>query len=64
MHCGDDVNSLIDAIYPSIAQRAEPDKYFAECTVLSCKNDDVDSMQTSLPNFLGKKILSYLQIVL
>jgi hypothetical protein len=56
MHCGDTVDSLIDAIYPGIAEGAKPDDYFKDRTLLSCKNDDVDDLNTDiLTKFPGEE---------
>jgi len=56
MHCGDSVDSLIDAIYPHIAHGAKPDEYFAKRTLLSCKNDDVDDLNADiLAKFPGEE---------
>ena len=48
MRCGDSVDSLINAIYPGIANGAKPDDYFKNTTLLSCKNDDVDDLNTEI----------------
>jgi hypothetical protein len=48
MCCGDNLDSLITSIYPGITQGAKPDKYFAECTLLLCKNDDVDDFNKNI----------------
>src|SRR6202050_3235161 len=56
MHCGDTVDSLIDAIYPGIAQGQKPDLYFKDRTLLSCKNDDVDDLNMDiLAKFPGEE---------
>jgi hypothetical protein len=56
MRCGDDVDSLIDAIYPGITQGQKPDAYFKDRTLLSCKNDDVDDLNTDiLAKFPGEQ---------
>ena len=56
MRCGDSVDSLIDAIYPGITQGGKPDKYFAERTLLSCKNDNVDDLNEEiLAKFPGEE---------
>ena len=56
MRCGDSVDSLIDAIYPGITQGGKPDKYFAECTLLSCKNDNIDDLNEDiLAKFPGEE---------
>jgi hypothetical protein len=56
MRCGDTVDSLIDAIYPGIAEGAKPDAYFKDRTLLSCKNDDVDDLNTNiLAKFPGEE---------
>jgi PIF1-like helicase/Helicase len=48
MRCGDTVNSLIDVIYPGIAEGAKQDAYFKDRTLLSCKNDDVDDLNADI----------------
>ena len=48
MRCGDTVDSLIDAIYPGIVQGEKPDDYFKNRTLLSCKNDDVDDLNSDI----------------
>ena len=56
MRCGDNLDSLITSIYPGITQGAKPDKYFAERTLLSCKNDDVDDLNENiLTKFPGQQ---------
>lgn len=46
--------SLIDSLYPNIASQHHPDQYFLERTILSCKNDDVDELNTqTLSRFPG-----------
>jgi len=56
MHCGDTVNSLIDSIYPGISQGEKPDEYFKDRTLLSCKNDDVDDLNSDiLAKFPGEE---------
>src|SRR6202167_3833817 len=56
MCCGDTVDSLIDAIYPSIAQGEKPDVYFKDRTLLSCKNDDIDDLNMDiLTKFPGEE---------
>jgi hypothetical protein len=56
MCCGDTVDSLIDVIYPRIAQGAKQDEYFKDRTLLSCKNDDVDDLNTDiLAKFPGEE---------
>ena len=48
------VDSLIDTIYPSIDTPNHSDRYFSECTILACKNDDVDNLNdTVLQRFPG-----------
>jgi len=48
MCCGDSVDSLMDAIYPGIAEGPKPDAYFKDHTLLSCKNDDVDDLNADI----------------
>ena len=48
MRCGDNVDSLIDAIYPGIVQGERPDDYFKNRTLLSCKNDDVADLNSDI----------------
>ena len=56
MRCGDTVDSLIDAIYPGIVQGEKPDDYFKNRTLLSCKNDDVDDLNSDiLARFPGEE---------
>ena len=56
MRCGDTVDSLINAIYPDIAEGAKPDDYFKDRTLLSCKNDDVDDLNADiLAKFPGEE---------
>jgi hypothetical protein len=56
MRCGDTVNSLIDSIYPGISQGEKPDEYFKDRTLLSCKNDDVDDLNSDiLAKFPGEE---------
>ena len=57
MHCGDTVEDLIFNIYPNISDpERKPDQWFSECTILSCKNDDVDHLNSDiLDMFPGEK---------
>jgi len=48
MCCGDSVDSLMDAIYPGIAEGPKPDAYFKDCTLLSGKNDNVDDLNADI----------------
>jgi hypothetical protein len=49
------VASLIDTIYPEVDTANHPNEYFSERTILSCKNDDVDSLnQQVLQKFPGR----------
>ena len=49
------VGSLIDSIYPSLMTANHPSNYFAERTILSSLNSDVDSLNnTALDNFPGQ----------
>jgi hypothetical protein len=44
------VDSLIDAIYPNIHTPNLPNQFFAERSILSCKNSDVDSLNGAVLN--------------
>jgi len=56
MKCGNTVDDLINAIYPGIGIEHKPDQFFLDCTILSCKNDDVDDLnQTMLAKFPGNE---------
>ena len=63
MQCGDNIESLIDALYPGIAQInpvQDNDDYFQEHTILSARNDDVDSVnQSVLEKFPGHEFTSF-----
>jgi hypothetical protein len=49
------VGSLIDTIYPGIHTPNLPPEYFSQRTILSCLNDDVDSLNTNvLEKFPGQ----------
>lgn len=54
MCCSDDIDSLITATYAGISECAKPDKYFAECTLLLCKNDDVDDLNKAILARMGQ----------
>ena len=51
------IDSLIQTIYPGINQLPLPsDQYFAECTILTSRNDDVDDInETMLNQFPGEE---------
>ena len=51
-HCSENtVNSLISTIYPNIDQPVEhPETFFAQRTILSGKNDNVDSLNHTIIN--------------
>lgn len=57
MRCGDAVEDLISQIYPNISNpERRPDQWFSERTILSCKNDDVDHLNSDiLDMFPGKQ---------
>ena len=57
MHCGDTVEDLISNIYPNISDpERKPDQWFSEHTILSCKNDDVDYLNSDiLDMFTGEQ---------
>ena len=56
MRCGNNVESLISAIYPAIAHGLKEDDYFLACTILSCHNDDVDELNAKiLSQFPGEE---------
>jgi hypothetical protein len=58
MRSGDNLNSLIHALYPGIAQGNKPDDYFSERTILSCKNDNVDDINADiLAKFPGDQVV-------
>jgi hypothetical protein len=58
MHCGETVGSLIEALYPAIHTGNKPDQYFLERTILACKNDEVDDLNTNiLAKFPGQERL-------
>jgi hypothetical protein len=55
MRCGDDEQSLIDAVYPNIVH-PQPDSFFVKRSILSCRNDDVDDLNKSiLSKFPGRE---------
>jgi hypothetical protein len=48
-----DIQSLVDNIYPNIAAGNKPDS-FLECTIISTKNDSVNKINNAILNtFLG-----------
>ena len=49
-HCTENtIESLIETIYPGITYHIPPtDQYFAECTILASRNDDVDSINKDI----------------
>lgn len=57
MRCGDTINDLISCIYPNISDPEQrPDQWFSERTILSCKNDDVDNINSDiLKTFPGEE---------
>ncbi|KAJ3737894.1 hypothetical protein EV361DRAFT_812278, partial [Lentinula raphanica] len=62
MKCGDTIDSLISAIYPSLhlINPAEVnDQWFFERTILSPKNDDVDDLNFKCLNTLKGDIFTY-----
>jgi len=51
------VKSLIDSIYPNISIPNHPDLYFLDCTILCCRNDDVDALNQEILNtFPGQEV--------
>jgi hypothetical protein len=44
------MESLINATYPEIEQDNQQDQYYLDRTILSCTNDNVDSINTLLLN--------------
>ncbi|KAJ3738004.1 hypothetical protein EV360DRAFT_58524, partial [Lentinula raphanica] len=60
MKCGETVDSLISAIYPSldvIDPAMNNDPWFLERTILCPKNDAVDDLNTKCLNVLRGNIL-------
>ena len=56
---GDTVEDLISKIYLSDPER-KPDQWFSEHTILSCKNDDVDYLNSDiLSMFTGEQIIMH-----
>ena len=48
-HCGETVEDLISNIYPNISDpERKPDQWFPEHTIISCKNDDVDHLNSDI----------------
>jgi ATP-dependent DNA helicase PIF1 len=51
-----DIQGLVDAIYPDINQGNRPDTFFLKCTILSSKNDTVNQIiQMVLDRFPGEE---------
>src|SRR5882757_7685214 len=49
MLCHDNtMESLISSIYPGIEQGNHPDQYFLDRTILSCTNNNVDGINSTL----------------
>ena len=51
MKCGNDVASLINALYPGLAtlsQSGTNDQYFLDQTILTARNDDVDDLNETV----------------
>jgi ATP-dependent DNA helicase PIF1 len=44
------LESLIDLIYPNIAEQPKPDSFFLDRTILSTTNDSVDEINTYILN--------------
>jgi hypothetical protein len=56
MCCGSSPESLVNSIYPEIDQGPKDDGYFLNRTILSCRNDDVDDLNTMiLERFPGEE---------
>ncbi|OSX62633.1 hypothetical protein POSPLADRAFT_1092100, partial [Postia placenta MAD-698-R-SB12] len=52
------VETLVDTLYPGIVNGQKPDQYFLERTILSAKNDAVDSINGNiLEKFPGEKVV-------
>ena len=58
IHCGGTVEELIFSIYPnkSINQQRH-DNWFSEHTILSCKNDDVDHLNSDILKMFPGEIM-------
>ena len=49
MHCGDNVKSLINFVYPNLKNPdTHSDQFFLEQAILSCRNDDVDDLNQAI----------------
>ena len=55
--CGNTIEDLISKIYPNISDpERKPDQWFSEHTILSCKNNDVDHLNSdTLGMFPGEQ---------
>ena len=51
-----DVNSLVNAIYPDIDQPGKEDKFFLEHTILSATNDKVDHLNHVILDTFPKRL--------
>jgi hypothetical protein len=61
-HCRENtIESLIETIYPGITYHIPPtDQYFAECTILASRNDDVDCINTDILKQFPGEIQTFL----
>lgn len=48
MLCRNDMQSLINSTYPDLHLESHSDQYYLECTILSCKNNDVDNLNSEI----------------
>ena len=49
MRCGDNVESLINFVYPNLKDsNTHSDQFFLERAILSCRNDDVDDLNHAI----------------
>ena len=57
MHCGDDMESLIHAIYSQLFTRDQnephPDQYFLDCTILAPRNLQVHDINSTIVNSIA-----------
>ena len=57
------IEGLINAVYPGIDQSNMSDQFFLECTILSSKNDTVDQLnQMTLDRYVSPDISSVHQL--
>ena len=63
IHCGSDqqnIDSLIDCIFPNISSDFAHSNYFLDCAILCCKNISVNQINSRILNMIPSEQMTYI----